>query len=243
MSTPGTAAAPTAPLTVEQVVRDRVGTVLGGWRGSAETALPTVAFVVTWMATHEVRPAVVASVVATLVLAAVRLAQKQTVRYVASSVLATALAAFFALRTGRAGDAFLPGLINSGVWFVVAIASILARWPLVGFVVGAADPAIADDPFRWRRNHALVRVCSRLTWVLAGLYAVRLALMVPAYLANQVELLGILKVVLGWPLYLAALALMAGLILRGETPFEPGEEPAPAHPVLGEDDPPPSHQH
>lgn len=220
---PRTGPTPTRPSTVEEVVCTRLAEMVGGWRGSLEAALPTLAFVGVWMARSDVRAAVIASLVVAALLAVLRLVQRQTVRFVLSSLAATAIAAFFALRSGRAGDAFLPGLVNSGFWFVLCVGSILARWPLLGFVVGAADPDFAEDPLRWRRNHALVRVCSRLTWVLAGMYGVRLLLMVPAYLANQVALLGVYKVLLGWPLYLAALAVMAGLILRGETPFEPGD--------------------
>ena len=44
----------------------------------------------------------------------------------------------------------------------------VARWPVVGFVVGAGDPKMADDPFAWRRDRGLVRVCQRLTLVLVG---------------------------------------------------------------------------
>ena len=31
--------------TVEEIIRHRLSTALGGWRGSIETALPTIAFV------------------------------------------------------------------------------------------------------------------------------------------------------------------------------------------------------
>lgn len=225
---------PLAATTVEEVVRTRLAEMLGGWRGSLEAALPTLAFVGVWMARSNLREAVVASLVVAALLAVVRLVQRQTLRFVLSSLFATAIAAFFALRTGRAGDAFLPGLLNSGFWFLLCLVSIATRWPLLGFVVGAADPDIAEDPFKWRRNHALVRVCTRLTWVLSGLYGVRLLLMVPFYLANNVAVLGVMKIALGWPLYLAALAVMAGLILRGETPLEPGDPPVLEHDPPGE---------
>ena len=85
--------------------------------------------------------------------------------------------------------------------------SILTRWPAVGFLVGAGDPRAQEDPFAWRRDRGMVRVC-RLTWVLVGTYAVRLSIMVPLYLAAEVAWLGAAKIALGWPLWVASVALM-----------------------------------
>jgi hypothetical protein len=203
--------------TVEEVIRARLSAALGGIRGSVETALPTVAFVGAWVWRHDVTTAVAASAVVVLVLLVSRLVARQTTRYVLSAVAATAVAAFFALRSGRAQDAFLPGILTSAAWGAAALVSVLARWPVVGFVVAAGDPQMADDPFGWRRDRGLVRVCQRLTMVLVGLYALRVAVMLPMYLAGEVTLLGIAKIVLGWPAYLAAVAVMGLVLMRGRT--------------------------
>lgn len=216
-ATPHTAAGHPAP-TVEAVIRHRLSTALGGWRGSIETALPMIAFVVVWTWRHDVPAAVVAAAAITGLLALVRIVQRQSLQFVLSAAIATSIAAFFALRSGRAEDAFLPGILTSAAWGVGALASVLARWPLVGFMVGAGDPRVAEDPFAWRRDPGLVRVCQRLTLVLVGLYAVRVAIMLPLYFAGQVAWLGVSKVALGWPLWLAAVAVMGWMLLRGETP-------------------------
>jgi hypothetical protein len=211
--------------TVEAVIRHRLSTALGGWRGSVETALPTIAFVVVWTWRHDVRTALFAAAGVVVVLAVLCLVQRQSLRFVGSAAIATAIAAFFALRSGRAQDAFLPGILTSAAWGVGALLSVLARWPLVGFMVGAGDPRLAEDPFGWRRDAGLVRVCQRLTLVLVALYAVRVALMLPMYLAGEVAMLGVAKVVLGWPLWLAAVAVMGAMLVRGQTPQQ---LPAPA---------------
>jgi hypothetical protein len=211
--------------TVEAVIRHRLSTALGGWRGSVETALPTIAFVVVWTWRHDVRTALFAAAGVVVVLAVLCLVQRQSLRFVGSAAIATAIAAFFALRSGRAQDAFLPGILTSAAWGVGALLSVLARWPLVGFMVGAGDPRLAEDPYGWRRDAGLVRVCQRLTLVLVALYAVRVALMLPMYLAGEVAMLGVAKVVLGWPLWLAAVAVMGAMLARGQTPQQ---LPAPA---------------
>ncbi len=214
--------------TVEEIIRHRLGTALGGPRGSAETALPMVAFVVAWMWRGDLTLALWAAVGVTVALAAARALQRQTLQYVLSSVVATGLAAFFALRSGRAEDAFLPGILGSIAWGTAAFASVVLRWPVVGFMVGAGDPAARDDPFSWRRDPGMVRVCSRLTLVLVGLYVVRVGVMLPLYLVGNVALLGVAKVVLGWPAWLAAVAVMGAILVRGRTPH-----PAPAAPPDG----------
>jgi len=207
------------PHTVESLIRERLSSALGGARGSLETALPTVAFVLAWAWRHDVKVAAAASGVILLILLMVRLATRQTPRYVLSAVLATAIAAFFALRSGKAEAAFLPGILTSAAWGAGSLLSVLTRWPVVGFMVAAGDPQMAQDPTAWRRDRALVSVCQRLTMVLVLLFSVRVAVMFPLYLAGQVTWLGVAKVALGWPAYLGALAIMGMILLRGKTPL------------------------
>ena len=58
----------------------------------------------------------------------------------------------------------------------------------------------------WRRHGGVVKVASRLGWVIVVLDVVRLAMMVPLYLGGQVAALGVAKIALGWPAYLLAVA-------------------------------------
>ena len=215
--------------TVEALIRHRLAVALGGWRGSLETALPTVVFVALWSWRQDVTLAAGAALVVALVLAAIRLVQKSSLTHVLGAVFATAIAAFFAVRSGRAEAAFLPGILTNAGFLLATLASILTRWPAVGFLVGAGDPRAQEDPFAWRRDRGMVRVCSRLTWVLVGTYAVRLSVMVPLYLAAEVAWLGAAKILLGWPLWVASVALMGWMLLAGHTPLEPGEGPGAEH--------------
>ncbi len=211
--------------TVESLIRERLSSALGGARGSFEAALPTVAFVAAWTWRHDVKIAVVASAVIVLVLLVVRLVARQTPRYVLSAIVATAIAAFFALRSGRPEAAFLPGILTSAAWGAGSLLSVVVRWPLVGFIVAAGDPHLVQDPTAWRRDRGLVTVCQRLTMVLVALYAVRVVVMYPLYLAGQVALLGVAKIALGWPAYLCAVAVMGMLLMRGKTPLTAPEKP------------------
>jgi hypothetical protein len=192
---------------------------VGGPRGSLEATAPTVIFVIVWTIRHDFRSAVAVTVAVALALLVVRLAQRQTPRFVLSSLFAAAVAAYFVHRSGRAQDAFLPGIIYSAGFGVLTLLSVVTRWPLIGFLVGAAEDP--EDPLAWHRDRGIVRLCQRLTLVLLALYVIRLAIMLPLYWAGEVAALGVAKVLLGWPLYLGAIAVMGLILVRGRTPLEP----------------------
>lgn len=209
--------------TVEELVRSRLSQQLGGPRGSLEAALPTVVFVIAWTVGHDFATAVWVTAAVIAVLLVARIAQRQTPRFVLSSLVAAAIAAYFVHRSGRAQDAFLPGILYSAGIGSLTLLSVLTRWPLVGFVVGAAEDP--EDPLAWHRDRGVVRLCQRLTWILVALYAIRIAIMLPLYWADQVAALGVAKIVLSWPLYAAAVALMGLILVRGRTPLEPSAAP------------------
>ncbi|GAA8848972.1 hypothetical protein DUHN55_28330 [Helicobacter pylori] len=225
---PDDAPAISAPVhpTVEALIRHRLGEAFGGLRGSLEAALPMLVFVVVWSVTKDRTLSLGSAAALTVVLAVARLAQRQTLQYVLTSIFATGLAAFFALRSGNAEDAFLPGILTSLAYLAGSLVSVLVRWPVVGLMVGVADQAAvaAGDPFRWRRNAAAVRVCSRLTLVLVAVYVIRVGIMGPLYLAGNVAGLTIAKVALGWPLWVGAVAVMGAMLMKGHTPIDPDDE-------------------
>lgn len=205
---------------VEELLRVHLAASIGGWRGALESALPTAVFALTWSVTQVLRTSLLAGLAVTLAALAVRALQRQSTRFVVYAGVGLAISAAFALRTGRAEDAFVPGMIWNATYLLITLASNLTGWPLLGFVIGASDPAnSAEDPFAWHRHKGVVTVATRLTWVLVLLWVIRLAVMVPLYLAEQVAALAAAKVALGWPLYLVAVAAMGWLLMRGHTPF------------------------
>lgn len=207
--------------TVEQLLREKLAESIGGWRGAVESAIPTLLFAVVFARTQNLRTALTVAGVAVAALLLVRLAQRQRLTFVLYAAIGVGISAFFALRSGRAEDAFLPGMIQNAALLALLLVTNLTRWPLFGFVVGVAEPDVfAEDPTWWRRHGGIVRVAQRLGWVLVGLNATRLAIMVPLYLAGNVAALGVAKVVLGWPLYVLALTVMGAILFRGHTPIE-----------------------
>lgn len=201
--------------TVEDVVRAQLSQALGGRRGMLEGALPTLGFTLTYLSTRELRLALGVGIALAVTLLVVRVAQRQPVQFVVNSLVGIGIAAIFASRSGKAEDVFLPGIIYNAVYAVLLTLSVLVRWPLVGVMIGS----VTGDLTAWRADPGVVRLCSRLTWLLVLPCALRVAVQYPLYLAGEVGWLGVSKIALGWPLQVAALAAMVWLLARGRTPL------------------------
>ena len=204
--------------TVEQLVRARLSAALGGRRGMLEGAVPTVGFTVCWITTHDLPLALGLGAGLAVLLLVVRVVQRQTPQFVLNSLFGIGIASLFALRSGEAQDAFLPGIIYNAVYAVILTGTVIVRWPLVGFLIGS----VTGDPTSWHRDPALVRLCSRLTLLLALPCVLRVIVQYPLWLGGEdmVGWLGTAKIALGWPLQVAALAAMLWVLGRNQTPID-----------------------
>lgn len=229
-----------AATTVEAVVRAQLSKALGGRRGMIEAAVPTIMFTVVFLTTKDLRMALVVSVGVALLALLVRLVQRSSIQFVINALFGIGIGALFAMRAARGGgDAndqalayFLPGIIYNGAYAVVLSLTNLIRWPAVGFMVGS----VTGDVTEWRKDPQMVKLCSRLTWVLVAPCIIRVVVQAPIYLAGSggamdasaaVAALGLAKIIMGWPLQLAALALMVWLLARNATPLDPTTSSAP----------------
>ncbi|GAA2316112.1 DUF3159 domain-containing protein [Nonomuraea roseoviolacea subsp. roseoviolacea] len=207
--------------TVEAAVRAQLAKAFGGVRGIIEAAVPTAAFTLAWITTEELKLSLIISVSLSVLLLLVRVLQRSTPQFVINSLIGIAIGAFFASRTGDAKDYFLPGILWNGAYAVAMLLSIVARWPVVGFLIGS----VTGDPTGWRQDPGVVRLCSRLTWLLLIPCVVRVAVQLPVYLFGggdeAVAALGVAKIAMGWPLQIAALAAMVWMLGRGRTPINP----------------------
>ncbi|MGA8247472.1 MAG: DUF3159 domain-containing protein [Nocardioides sp.] len=225
--------APPTVDTVESLVRRQLSEALGGRRGMVEAAIPTLTFTACWLLTRHLEVALVASVAVAVVELVARLLHRSTVKFVVNALVGIAIGWFFvhlsASHGGSADDQalayFLPGLLyNTGYAVAIGLTCVI-RWPLVGFMIGS----VTGDPTAWHADRQVVRLCSRLTWLLVLPCAVRTLVQGPIWLAGHsgslsadtaVASLGVLKIAMGWPLQLAALAAMSWVLGRNHTPIE-----------------------
>ncbi|MFB4265107.1 DUF3159 domain-containing protein [Nonomuraea sp. GTA35] len=212
--------------TVEAAVRAQLAKALGGVRGIIEAAVPTIAFTLSWITTEDLKLSLIISISLAVLLLVVRVVQRSTPQFVINSLIGIAIGAFFASRSGDAKDYFLPGILYNAGYAVAMLISIVTRWPVVGFLIGS----VTGDPTAWHKDPGIVRLCTRLTWLLMLPCAVRVAVQGPVYLFGggdeAVAALGFAKIVMGWPLQVAALAAMLWVLGRGRTPIKPPVAPA-----------------
>lgn len=170
---------------------------VGGWRGILESALPTALFVILFITTKDLMVAGIAAVAVCVVAVLVRLVQRQRVGSAIGGLLGVAIGAVWAVRSGDGTDFYLPGLAINALTAVVLVVSVLARRPLVGLVASVFDPRVAD----WAQDRDAVRTYTRATWMLAGMYLLKLAVQATLYATGQVAALGVAKLVMGLPLF------------------------------------------
>ncbi len=108
-----------------------------------------------------------------------------------------AICAVVALRTGNAEDFFLPGFYVNGAYIVAMVISIAVRWPVAGLLFGF----IRGEGVEWRKERRRVRAYSAATWIIVSVLALRLAVQLPLYLAENIAALGSTRVAMGLPLY------------------------------------------
>ena len=185
---------------VEEIVDDSalLANALGGWKGILDSGLPSMVFILGYMISdHDLKLSIWAALGSAAVLAVVRLIQRQTLQQVLSGLLGVAIAAYLTSRTGSAENFFLPGILTNLAYFTVCLVSIFIKRPLLGFVIAG----MRGQDMSWRKDPAAHRLFSTATWIWTLVFGIRVGLMLPLYFAGMTEALGVLKIVLGWPLF------------------------------------------
>lgn len=202
------------PVEIETGADVRAETVLleraiGGWRGIIDSGLPTAVFITAYLVTgSDLQNALLAAVVAGLAIVVWRLVRRESLQQVVSGFLAVIVAALVTRYTGRAEDFFLPGLLTNIAYGTAFFVSVLVRWPLLGLVLGY----LTGDGTTWRQDVDLRRRYAAASWIWVGLFYGRVVVQLPLYLTGAVGALGVMKIVMGWPLFLLAAYLTYRLL-------------------------------
>jgi len=194
--------------------------LLGGRRGAIDASIPPAVFVITWLVSgRSVGWAAAAAIASGVGVGIWRLARGRRVTASVASVAAVSLAAFIAIRTGRAEDFFLIQLLSNVASALAWALSILVRWPLLGVVVGV----VLGQKTRWRRDAELVRAYGNASWVwVLGQYLLRVLVFGVLWWSGWVVALGVARVALSWPLVAATLAVSAVVLRRSLPDGHPG---------------------
>ena len=174
---------------------------MGGVRGIVESLLPGFVFVFVYAITQETLPSVLIPAAIAVLFVLVRLVTRSPVMPALVGLLGIAVSAALAIFSGDAKENFVLGFWLNGAYVVALLVSLVARWPVIGIIVGL----LRGEGSAWRDDKAKYRVAMVTTVLWTCLFAARLAVQVPLYYADQTQLLGGAKLIMGLPLYAATL--------------------------------------
>lgn len=198
--------------------RHPLNELLGGWYGVIETAAPPVVFVATYLLTGKnLTAAVIVGIAVGIALAILRLIRRERPGRVLGALLIVVIGAIFAARTGNAADYFWPRVLANFASALAFAISIMARWPLLGVIVGP----MLGTRMRWRQDPVLMKAYSRATWWWVLLSLVRGAIQVPLILNDQLVALAAVSV-LFYVLVVATVAASWWTIKRSIPADHPG---------------------
>ncbi|HEX8001179.1 MAG TPA: DUF3159 domain-containing protein [Mycobacteriales bacterium] len=222
--------APDLDSALEEAVAARRATMdpkdmFGGPRDWVDQALPPIAFVV-GNAIGKLDAGIRAALVALALVVVVRLVRRETLRHAFSGTIGVLVAVLIAKRTGEAKNFFLPGIVINGVYALAFFLSALLRKPLVGVIM----KVLLEKPKAWHDHPRVRRAMTEATIGWGLMSALRVVVQESLRRVDATGWLAVTKIAMGWPLYLAALAVTMPYINRrtrgveDELPPEPEPE-------------------
>ncbi|MFM7463269.1 MAG: DUF3159 domain-containing protein [Actinomycetota bacterium] len=179
--------------------RDKIVQALGGKKGLFDSGIPSIVFLVVFNLRDDVREAAMVALALSAILGVFRLLRREKVQSAVTGVIGVLICYLLVRSTGKAEDFYLPGLfINAGYGALYLVTNV-AGWPIMGLVLG---PLLGED-LHWRKVPERKRAYQRAGWLWVGLFLLRIAVQLPLYLAGYINALGIARLVMGYPLFIA----------------------------------------
>jgi hypothetical protein len=165
-------------------------------RAIVDTGLGPIAFVAVY-AIWDLNPAAIVAIGISVALMIERLIRGKSVVNAVGGLLGTGLAAFIAVRTGKAEAFFVPRMLIQLGYAIVFAGSVAIRRPLTGFIIAAlyrAEPG-------WWRLPSVRRAMSELTLAWAALFFLRAAVYAYLIYLGKPGGLAAASLGLGWPAF------------------------------------------
>lgn len=181
--------------------------LLSGRVGVADAVIPPLAFV-TVNAAWGLGPAASAGLGTAFAISVFRLTAGKPPRFALAGVLGTVVAVLLSLRSGSAETYFLPGMVMGALTSLLVVASIVVGRPFVAWTSRLAR----GWPIGWYWHPRVRPAYTRASWMWAAFFASRTLLQWQLFVAGETEILGLARVVMGWP---ALLMLLSATYLLG----------------------------
>jgi hypothetical protein len=166
-------------------------------RALLDTTVAPVAFVIVYAITKDVNPSAIVAVGIGVIIAIERLLRRKPVVNAVGGLFGTGLAAFIAVRSGKAEGFFVPKMLYQLALAVVFAGSAVIRKPLTGFIIAQlyrAEPGWADIP-------AVRRVMTEYTLAWAALFGLRAAVYAVLIYYGRVGSLAVASIAMGLPAF------------------------------------------
>lgn len=178
---------------------------IGGVRGAIESMLPGLVFVIVYVITRQVELTVIIAGVIAVAQVGLRFIQRQNTMGALSGLLSVAICLIWAWHSHEAKNYYVLGFISNAIYVIGLTISLLIRVPGIGFAIewiySMPTKNIRAWIQDWRSDQALNRAYMWVTALWVAVFAARLLVQFPLYLANQVGWLATARLVMGLPLF------------------------------------------
>ena len=215
----GQDAEPAAPAAgnADQRATPTVWEQMGGPMGMVDSGLPVVVFVVV-NAIAGLGWGIGAALAAGVLIAGMRIARRRPVTQAIAGLFGVGIAAYIAYRTGTAKGYFLLGIWSYLLYGGALLLSMIVRWPLVGVIWEGINGRGAS----WRSDKRLVRRYDWATFVWVVVFAARYLVQNYLYDNDLVGWLAAVRLLMGYPLFIAAIAISLVIVAGTEAAREHG---------------------
>ncbi|EYT83365.1 MULTISPECIES: DUF3159 domain-containing protein [unclassified Streptomyces] len=189
----------------------------GGVRGMVETVLPGLLFVSIFTVNKDLHWSAIAALAVSVVLVAVRLVMRDTVKHAFSGVFGVVFGVVFAMMTGNAKDFYLPGMLYTLGLSLAYIVTALAGVPLIGLILGP----VFKENLSWRtRNPGRKKAYTKASWAWGLILLAKCAILFPLYWWADTTQLGWILVALKIPPFLLAVWLTWVFLAKAPAPID-----------------------
>jgi hypothetical protein len=190
---------------------------MGGPMGMVDSGLPVVVFVI-GNAIAGLGWGIGAALAAGVLIAGMRIARRRPVTQAIAGLFGVGIAAYIAYRTGSAKGYFLLGIWSYLLYGGALLLSMIVRWPLVGVIWEGINGRGAA----WRSDKRLVRRYDWATFVWVVVFAARYLVQNYLYDNDLVGWLAAVRLLMGYPLFIAAIAISLVIVAGTEAAREHG---------------------
>jgi hypothetical protein len=173
--------------------------------------------------------AVIISLAAAGAVMVFRLLKKQSLAFAAGGSGSALLAAFFVYLSGSESGFYLPGFITGGLTVAGCVLSVFLKRPLAAY----SSMLTRRWPTKWYLHPQVLPAYSEVTLFWGFLFGIRLAVELFFFTKNEINALGTVRILMGWPYtvlvlvasYLYGQKRLANLAGPSVDEFESGAQP------------------